>query len=204
MQRRTLIATAAVTVVAGLAAGLGGCASMQQFTAEVASFGDWPAGRKPGSYAFERLPSQQTQPEAQQRIEDAARTALEHAGFTPAAPGAEPDVLVQVGAHVDRTDPSPWDDPLWWHGGFGSWRRGPWRGGPYWGLGMRWDSPRYEREVALLLRDRASGRPLYETRASSEGYNRTVGALLLPLFDAALKDFPATGPNPRQVTVPLP
>jgi hypothetical protein len=61
----------------------------------------------------------------------------------------------------------------------------------------------YEREVAVLLRDRASGKPLFEARASSDGY--TQGAeLLQAMFDAALKDFPATGLNPRSVTVPLP
>lgn len=181
---------------------LGGCAAMNQLSADVSTYGDWPAGRTGGTYAFERLPSQQVRSEAQQKLEDAARPALERAGFRPASAGSEPDLLVQVGARVSRTDRSPWDDPIWWSGGFGYWRHGPWRG-PYWGLSARYESPRYDREVALLVRDRATGKPLYEARASSEGMQSSAEPLLRPLFDAAMVDFPATGVNPRRVTVPL-
>lgn len=181
---------------------LGGCAAMNQLSADVSTYGDWPAGRTGGTYAFERLPSQQARSEAQQKLEDAARPALERAGFRPASAGSEPDLLVQVGARVSRTDRSPWDDPIWWSGGFGYWRHGPWRG-PYWGLSARYESPRYDREVALLVRDRATGKPLYEARASSEGMQSSAEPLLRPLFDAAMVDFPATGVNPRRVTVPL-
>ena len=182
---------------------LAGCATVNQFSAEVSTFGSWPAGRQPGTYAFERLPSQQAQADTVQQLEDAARPALAQAGFQPAASGSTPDVLVQVGARVSRTDRSPWDDPLWWHGGFGSWRPGPWRG-PVWGVSWRLEPPRYDREVAVLLRDRASGAPLFEARASSEGFQRSTDSTALqPLFRAALLDFPATGVNPRQVVVPL-
>lgn len=205
MKRRTLSTALALTGF-GAATGitLGGCAAMNQLSAEVSTFGEWPAGRKGGTYAFERLPSQQAQAETQKLLEDAARPALERAGFRPVPAGAEPDVLVQVGARVSRADRSPWDDPIWWSGGFGYWRHGPWRG-PYWGVYGRfpYESPRYDREVALLVRDRSSGKPLYEARASSEGLQSSAEPLLRPLFDAALADFPANGINPRRVTVPL-
>jgi hypothetical protein len=65
------------------------------------------------------------------------------------------------------------------------------------------DPPRVDREVAVLLRDRASGRPLYEARASHDGYAIGNAQLLAALFAAALQDFPATGLNPRTVVVPL-
>ncbi|HSW08215.1 DUF4136 domain-containing protein [Aquabacterium sp.] len=202
MNRRALNTT---LVLSGLAAGalLAGCAAFNQLSADVSTYGDWPAGQKAGTYAFERLPSQQARAEAQQRLEDAARPALERAGFKPASAGSQPDLLVQVGARVSRADRSPWDDPLWWPGGFGVWRHGYWRG-PYWGASLRFESPRYEREVALLVRERASGKPLYEARASSEGSQSSAEPVLRPLFDAAMVDFPATGVNPRRVTVPLP
>jgi hypothetical protein len=187
---------------AGAAALLSGCAAMNQFSAEVSTFGAWPAGRAPGSFAFDRLPSQQDQADATGRLEEAALPALAHAGFVPAAEGAQPDVLVQLGARVDRADRSPWDDPLWWHGGFGTWHRGPWRG-PAWNSSVWLSTPRYDREVALLLRDRASGQPLFEARASSEGYQASLGTVLRPLFAAALADFPTPGTNPRRITVPL-
>ena len=64
------------------------------------------------------------------------------------------------------------------------------------------DPPRYEREVALLIRDRSSGKPLFEARASTEGFQKLTGLALAPLFTAALTGFPALGDNPRRVLVP--
>ena len=196
--RRRLLAALALAPAAWLAA----CGTLSQLGADVSTYGDWPAGRAPGSYAFERLPSQQAQAEQTAALEAAAMPALAAAGFTPAAASAAPDVLVQVGARVNRSERSPWDDPLWWGGGFGGWRHGPWRG-PNWGASLRIESQRYEREVALLVRDRASGKPLFEARASSEGFDSRATPVLKPLFAAALLDFPKTGINPRRVRVPL-
>ena len=182
---------------------LSGCAGVRTVTCEVSTFGHWPAQRAPGTYAFERLPSQQAQGQDSDQLEAWARPALQAAGFTPAASGAEPEFLVQLGARVTRFDRSPWDDPLWWRGGYSPWRFRPW-GGPYWGWGRRAESPRYEREVAVLLRDRRTGEPLYEARASNDGFSEGVSTYLSALFIAAMKDFPAVLPNPHEVSVPLP
>lgn len=198
MRRRWLQGLGALVIVLAVS----GCATMTEMRAEVSTFGDWPAGRAGGSYAFERLPSQQVAGQTQQVLEDAAAPALARAGLQPAAAGAEPDLLVQVGARLSRSDVGPWSDPFWWHGGFGMRRGGPWRG-PIWGAGWRMEPPRYEREVAVLIRDRASNKPLYEARASSEALSNNLAVALAPLYRAALMDFPATGINPRQVTVPL-
>jgi hypothetical protein len=143
---------------AALALTLAGCASMNQLTSEVSSFSQWPAARKPGSYAFERLPS--------------------------------------------LKEPSTFDDPFWWHYELvpGRLHHGPyWRRSP----AYRFDTARYDREVALLIRDRKTGQVLYETRASNEGNSPAVGGALPAMFDAALKDFPHGGLNPRPVTIPL-
>jgi hypothetical protein len=196
MKRRTTLAFAATAMLAA-------CASMNQFTADVTTFGEWPAARAGATFSFERMPSQQGRPEAQQRLEDAARPTLVRAGLRPAAEGTEPDLVVQIGARLTRLERSPWDDPLWWHGGFGRWHRGPWRG-PYWGMGWRMEPARYEQEVALLIRERASGRPLYETRASTDGPGQGGDHWLAPLFAAALAEFPAVKPQVHAVTVPLP
>ena len=178
--------------------------SSDLLTSDVSSFGEWPAQRKPGSYAFERLPSQQAQAGATDALEAAAGAALRKAGFTPVAAGQEPDVLVQVGARVGRADYYPWADSLWWRGGFGHYRHGPWIG-PRWGFGMHFEPTRYEREVALLIRDRATGKPLFEARASSESNLSSASATTLAaMFEAALLDFPRLGPNPRRVVVQLP
>ncbi len=183
---------------------LSGCAALNSVSSDVSSFGEWPADRKAGSYAFERLPSQQANAGTTEALEAAAAGALKKAGFTPVASGQQPDVLVQVGARVGRADQQPWADPIWWRGGFGYYRHGPW-GGPRWGMGLHFDAARYEREVAVLIRDRASGKPLFEARASNEGNSSTAGsATLAAMFEAALMDFPRLGVNPRRVVVQLP
>jgi hypothetical protein len=183
---------------------LSGCAAMRNLSLEVSSFGEWPPARKPGTYAFERLPSQQSRADQAAALEDAAREALAKAGFTPVAAGQEPDVLVQLGSRIGRADLQPWDDPLWWRGGFGYFRHGPWVG-PRWGLGLRYDFGRYAHEVALLLRDRATGKPMFEARASRESSTELSSKeTLAAMFSATLVDFPRLGLNPRTVTVPLP
>src|SRR5690348_3732221 len=96
---------------------LGACASMNQLSSEVSTYSVWPADRKPSTYAFERLPSQQANPQQAQVLEDAAARALEQAGFTRAADPKAADVTVTLGARVTGYQLSPFDDPFWWHGG---------------------------------------------------------------------------------------
>lgn len=185
------------------ALGPSGCAALSQLSSEVSTFGDWPSGRAPGSFAFERLPSQQAQAAETEAIEAAARPALLKAGFVEAAPGAEPEVLVQVGARTARSGREPWDDPFWWRGGFGYWRHGPWVG-PSWNVNLHYEGRRYDREVAVLIRDRSSGKPLFEARASNEGNTMGSASVVQAMFEAALTDFPRQGVNPRRVVVSLP
>jgi len=188
---------------------LGGCAGLRNVQSEVSSFGDWPADRRPGSFAFERLPSQQTLAAETEALEIAARGALLKAGFVPAVEGAQPDVLVQVGARSGRPNLGPWGGAMWWGAygyGYGNsyYRYGPWVG-PYWGMGGYYDTPRYDREVIVLIRDRASGRPLFEARAANEGNTTSPSPeTLAAMFDAAMLDFPRLGVNPRHVVIDLP
>lgn len=188
----------------GVSILLAGCAALNTVTSEVSSFSEWPADRKPGSYAFERLPSQKANAQRSAELETAAAKALEKAGFTAAADPARADVIVQVGARISRTEVSPWDDPLWWRWGGGYWRSPAWRSAR-WPYYASWHSDwyaRYERTVAVLLRDRASGTPLYEAHAVTEGATSGDAALLGAMFEAALTGFPASGAqNPRTVRV---
>lgn len=196
--------TAAVVAVA-----LGGCASFNNLNSEVSTYGAWPAERQPATFVFERLPSQQEQPERRQQLEDAARGALEAAGFRAAADPNEAQYLMQVGARVTSNDPWIYKDPLFWRGA-GFHRGGPWHygrsyWGPGWGPGWGWGwgapymSPSFEREVALLIRDRQTGQAIFETRATSDGNSSAVAALLPAMFEAAMKDFPTGGVNPRRI-----
>ena len=200
--------TPAIRLLAALAAAavLAGCAALNTVTSEVTTFSEWPAGRAPGRYAFERLPSQKANAQRQAELEGAAAKALEKAGFTAAADAAQADVIVQVGARINRAEVSPWDDPLWWRWGGGYWRSPYWRGprtGYYAGFNSEWYS-RYERNVAVLLRDRASNAPLFEAHAQTEGGSSGDATLLGAMFEAALQGFPAKdAQSPRRVSVQL-
>ena len=205
---RTLTLAALATFV------LGGCAAMNTLHNEVSTFGAWPAERKPASFVFERLPSQQAHPERQQMLEDAALGALTGAGFAPATDAKDAEYLMQLGARVALDDPWFDSNPMFWRGGlrygvgygygrgYGRWGHGPW--GPGFGPGFGYgSSTSFERDVALLIRDRKTGELLYEARASNSGPSATIDRLLQPMFRAALQDFPATSPEPHTVTVPL-
>ena len=198
MKRRAVFTSCVVLA----AVALSGCAALKTVHADLSTWGEWPPGRAPGSYAFDRLPSQQSDPAEADRVEAAARDALAKAGFRPAAAGETPEVLVQVASRTTRTGIDLWDDPLWWRGGFGI--VGHRWAGSLWVIDSRFDRSRYERQVAVLLRDAASGKPLYEARAANEGSTVGSDALHSALFSAALIDFPRHGPNPRPVRVTLP
>lgn len=200
-RRHLLIGTAAVAAL-----GLGGCASLNTISSEVTSFGLWPEGRAKGRYLIERLPSQLARADrdgTQAAVEEGAHQALQAAGFTRVGDLAAADVVVQIGARVTRFEVSPWHDPLWWRWGPGYWRGPGWVGwrtppGVYWR-----QAPLPEREVAILLRDRASSQPLWEARATSSGSG--IGTEVFgAMFTAALADFPKARPEPHTVSVPLP
>jgi Domain of unknown function (DUF4136) len=185
---------------------LASCAALNTITSDVTTFSEWPADRTPGRYAFERLPSQKANATRQADLEAAAAKALEKAGFSAASDAAQADVIVQIGARISRTEISPWDDPLWWRWGGGYWRSPSWRyprSAFYGGLHADWYS-RYERNVAVLLRDRASNVPLFEAHAQTEGGTVGDAALFGAMFEAALQGFPAKdAQNPRRVSVSL-
>jgi hypothetical protein len=179
---------------------LSACATPRQLDSDVSTYSQWPQGRQPDSYAFERLPSQQARAEQQQQLEDAARGALEAAGFTPASDHKDAEVSIQVGARATRTERALYDDPFWWRGGMSlRWRRGFYS--PAWGVHAT--TALHEREVALLIRDRKTGQALYEARASNGSGSGASPPILSAMFEAAMKDFPRAGINPRRVTVDL-
>ena len=196
------------------AALLAGCAAMNSVDTSVATFGEWPAGVTPGTYAFDRLPSQQRNPQRQQSLENAAAQALASVGFHPAADGTKPAVMVQIGARTERFEQAPWDDPFWWGGprrfGYRGWANDPW--GPWGPYGYHhglWapfpPAPDiYLHEVALLIRDANTGKALYETRASTDGFSSGGDRMLAAMFDASMKDFPRVDDHAHNVRVELP
>jgi hypothetical protein len=202
---------------ASLLAGalLGGCAAFNTVGSDVASYGSWPAGREPGTYTFDRLPSQQKSPQRQEALERAAAPALQAAGFKPAPDGIKGDFTVQIGARIDRYDPDPWADPFWMPGlgrppypgwwqpygpspfGYSGWRGSFWHPWPA--------TPEYyDREVAVLVRNGADGKPLYEARATNSGATSGGERVISAMFSAALKDFPQTNDKTHTVSIEMP
>ena len=122
---------------------------------------------------------------------------------------------MQIGARVVSNDPWVYNDPLFragfyrgWNGYYGRWGRPGWWGpGPGWGGAYGpygpYDTPVFDREVVLLIRDRKTGQLLYEARANNSGPSASIDYLLPAMFSAALKDFPSNGPNPRKVVTPI-
>lgn len=193
------------SLILALVAGLSGCAALNAVDSDVSTYSQWPAGRAPATYAFERLPSQQARAMEQEKLEAMARHSLESAGFKEAPDAKAADVTVQLGARINRYDRSPYDDPLWWHGGlYPRFGRGPFWGPPGYFGPRYYDTTYYDREIAVLIRDRQSGQALYEARATNDGTTQGSDALIAAMFEAALKDFPQTGINPRRVTIQLP
>ncbi|MFL6662912.1 MAG: DUF4136 domain-containing protein [Rhizobacter sp.] len=186
--------------------GLGGCAAMHSFDSDVSSYSDWPAGRQPSTYAFERLPSQEARPEIQRMLEDAARPAVEAAGFKAAADLNTADVTVQLGARITGYDGSPFYYPYGWRGGFNWPYHYGYGGHIYYGGGWRYGWPyyyddHYQREAALLIRDRTTGQPLYEANAVSYGFSSMVETALPAMFTATLREFPKGEAKPHRVSV---
>lgn len=190
-----------------LTAWLAGCAGVSAITSQVSSYGQWPAGRQPGLYTFERLPSQQSRVEWQDKLEAAAQPALAAAGFELAKEAGQADLTVQVASQV-QTDPRPRYDPFW--GPYGPWGRGGvggwWGGRGRGGLSMSFavEPPHVQTQVDVLIRDRRNNQVLYETHAKLDHVGAADDRLLPYLFEAALKDFPHQAVSPRAVTIEIP
>lgn len=176
--------------VVALLALLAGCAGTYMLDNTVQSFGQLTAAPAALTYRFDRLPSQQVAGQAQ--LEAMADTALHQAGFR--RDDASPRYGVQIGARVVEVV-SPFADP--WDG---------------WGYGRRWhrmgmgpfmEPPWFHREVSVVVRELATGRIVYETRASSDGPFSNSATVLPAMFQAAMQGFPTPPQGPRTVNVQL-
>ncbi|MEJ7138448.1 hypothetical protein [Amphibiibacter pelophylacis] len=155
-------------------------------------------------------------------LERSAQAVLSRRGFFPAPVGSAPQVLVQVSQTLEReVAPNPlrvgwelsvglghrhrhrngvsvgvllgsgYDDPF-----DAGW---PWYASPAWGPARY--SVVYQRQIALVLRDAASSRVLYEARVQEPDARSDDPALIEALLDAALAPFPQARPQPQRVGV---
>lgn len=190
---------------------LSGCASGYLLDNQVQSFSGLPSLPANPTYKFERLPSQQAAAD-QAQVEALADPALFKAGLR--RDDANPRYSVQVAARMQRSL-SPWADPWGWGGwngwpgyGYGYAGVGQRRHGASLGLGFggpfpRMEQPWFQREVTVVVRELASNKVVYETRAFNDGPWLDSPTVLGAMFDAALQGFPNAPPGPRRVNVQI-
>jgi hypothetical protein len=196
MHRLPRLALAALFASAALV--LSGCATGYKLDNQVQSFSSLPPAAAQYPYRFDRTPSQQADPN-QAQLEAFAEQALFAAGFR--RDDAAPRYAVQVSARVNPML-SPYADP-WdrWGWGFGGWG---W--GRHAGIGFGWHSrfPEpswYHREANVIVRELASNKVVYETRAVNDGPWFDNASVLPAMFQAALQGFPNPPAGVRQVDI---
>jgi hypothetical protein len=183
---------------------LGGCASVRLIDSDVTAFSAWitppPAPGTP--YRFERLPSQ-LQPSGfvqQDRIEEIARTSLARVGMDLAPDTAR--FSVQVILNTQALERFP-DDSLFMGGPgvfFGAGNRGGLFGMSF---PIRFGEPYYKRDVTLLIRELATQKVVFETRALHEGPWGDTLAVLPAMLDSALLGFPQPPAGTRRVNTEI-
>ncbi|BEP44750.1 DUF4136 domain-containing protein [Variovorax sp. V15] len=191
-----------------LAASLTGCATSWVVDSDVKSFSSIGAVAPGATYRFDRLPSQQADGARQESLEAMAGAALDQVGLR--RDDAKARYTAQIGARV-TAGLSPWADPWLYNGpwgyGYGGygyygrrWYGGGWYGGPVFAPPA---NPWYEREVSIVLREAATNRVVYETRARNDGPYTSSAAILPVMFQAALQGFPNPPQGERRVNIEL-
>lgn len=198
----------ALRALAGAATALAllaGCAGTYLLDNTVQSFSSLQAVPAQASYRFERLPSQVNDP-TQPQLETLAGAALARVGLR--RDEVAPRLTVQAWARVQRAV-SPWARPAWgpWGGwGWGGVGVGGHHSGVGIGVGMplgAMDSPWYQREVGIVMRDTATGTVVYETHAYNDGPWLEPNLVTGAMFEAALQGFPQAPAGQRRVNIQL-
>ncbi len=186
---------------------LTGCASVRLIDNEVNAFSSLGSGASGSTYRFERLPSQQANPQRQDQLEAIAQAAMTKVGLVrvgdaPGSPAAR--YSVQMGIN-ESLGTDPWDDGPRFSGFIGIGSGIGRRGFGHIGYGFPYfPTPIYVRDVSLVLRDSASNQVVFETRAKHEGPWVDTLAVLPAMFDAALQGFPAPAAGLRRVSIEIP
>jgi hypothetical protein len=176
---------------------LAGCASTRMIDSSVRSFNTATADlplEGPFSFRFDRLPSQQADAQAQDRLEEIALPVLAQKGLVPdtLAPRFTLELRIAVDA-INQTD------PFYAYWGFGTIGSGLWAQPMPMGL----QATRYRYTVHLLLRDAANKTVVFESTATHEGPWSDRAAVLPAVLLAAVQDFPQGSDIARRVLIDL-
>ncbi len=183
---------------------LAGCASVRLIDSDVTAFSAWastpPAPGTP--YRFERLLSQSQPSDRQQQdqIEAIARTSLARVGMNLAPEAARYSVQVTLNTQVLERFP----EDGFFMGGPGVFFGGGNRGASF-GMSfpLRFGQPYYKRDVTLLVRELASQKVVFETRALHDGPWRDTLSVLPAMLDSALLGFPQPPAGTRRVNTEI-
>lgn len=191
-------------VLLAMMALLAGCAGMRIVDTDVRAFAADGGVKVPATYRFERLPSQQQQGEARDRLEAIAQSALATVGMQ--RDDAAPRYSVVVELREARDPRAPWDDPPWWGGRYhrdvvvlpsGAVVSVPM-------VAMQVDMSYFRREIHLLVRRLPDGVVVFESRANHDGRWSDDAAVLPAMFEAALSGFPNPPAGVQQVNIEIP
>lgn len=182
---------------------LAGCSGMRIVDSDVSAFSAWTAAPPtPGTpYRFERLPSQLLSNVRQDRVETMAAASLARVGMVLDAAAARFSVQVVLSTQIGERFP---DD------GFPMGGPGVLIGGGSMGtsIGMtyplRFGEPYYKREVTVLMRELATQKVVFETRALNTGPWNDGLSVLPAMLDSALFGFPQPPAGTRRINVDIP
>ena len=185
-----------------------GCSGMRLIESDVSAHSNFATvAAASGAYRFERLPSQQSQAQAQAALEQIVATALAKVGMAPAADLGPARFSVQSSA---RSGTWIRDDEDRLYPSTGAW------GASRFSLGIGIGSPSrsfrfmmpitylHRHEVSLILRDLNTAQIVYETRAFHEGPWADAQVLYGVMFDAALQGFPRPPASTRRIRSEIP
>ena len=184
-------------------ASLAGCSGMRLVDSDVTAFSAWTA-TPPGPnarYRFERLPSQFAAVAEQASVEAVATTSLAKVGLVLSPTEARYAVQVIAATEVLQR----YSDSGFGVGGPGVFIGGGNLGGSV-GLSFPFgfSTPYYKRSVTVLMRELATQKVVFETRAVNDGPSGDFLAVLPAMLDSALLGFPQPPTGTRRVNVEIP
>lgn len=180
-----------------LTLALGACSIPRMIDSQVQSFVGAAGAQVDATYRFERLPSQQSQPEVQDRVEAMAQVALQRVGLTLTDHQQRYTVLVE--AQVTQFQPAPRRSThliIPYVNADGSPAYSP--------LLFLSEPPWYVHTAHVVLRDTQTGQVAYETSGRFEGPWSDSATLWPVVMEAALQGYPHPPEGVHTVTIELP
>jgi hypothetical protein len=185
--------------------------SVPQVTGQVTVYHQWPA-QQGRTFSLEANKNASLE---QQTLNATLTAALSKHGFTPAATGAAPDVIVSYSTQLDAKNMRvvdfvrPWGWGMNGWGGYGFYDRHRFHAHPF--LYSQWHAPMIPVERTITANQRVlklmmatpQGQRLYEGSMVSNGSTAIMNDVLPALVDGLMQRFPGESAKSWAVQVPL-